>query len=243
MKIYPAIDLRGGRVVRLLRGDYGQSQTYDVAPEDAARSFYAAGARFLHVVDLDGAKDGSLSNFDTVSRIIAAAPLYVEIGGGIRDMGRLERYLDAGAGRVILGTAAVRDPAFLDEAVRLYPDRIAVGIDARDGMVATDGWLNVSSVRGDELCRTMRDRGVRAVIYTDIARDGAMEGTNLPLYERLVQLEGLEITASGGICREEEITALRRMGVHAAIIGKALYSGALELSRVLALAGEQEETV
>ena len=236
MEIFPAIDLKGGRVVRLLQGDYDKVTQYDISPVEAARDFAAQGARNLHVVDLDGAKDGTLSNFDTVAAIAAAAGLFVEIGGGIRDEARIQRYLDAGAGRVILGTAAINNLPFLTEMVQKYGPRIVVGVDARDGRVATDGWLRVTDVDGVEFCRRVRDIGVQTVIYTDISRDGAMSGTNLEIYQTLSQIQGLDVVASGGISYLREVQALRDMGVAGAIVGKAIYTGALSLREVLEVA-------
>ena len=233
MEIFPAIDLKGGRVVRLFQGDYDQVTQYDLAPEEAAGRFAAAGAKNLHVVDLDGAKDGALSNFDTVASILRSADLFVEIGGGIRDEARIARYLEAGAGRVILGTAAVNNFPFLTEMVQRYGDKIAVGVDARDGFVAVDGWLTVTALEGFDFCRRVRDIGVKTVIYTDIARDGAMQGANLAAYKKLTALEGLDIVASGGVSSLDEIAALRDMGLYGAILGKALYTGVLDLRAVL----------
>ncbi len=234
MKIFPAIDLRGGQVVRLTQGDYDRMEVYSADPAAVARGFAAQGARYLHVVDLDGAKDGALSNFETVADVIAATGMFVEVGGGIRDEARVCAYLDRGAGRVILGTAALRDFEFLQRMVAQYGDRIAVGVDAKDGFVATDGWLNVSAVRGVDFCKRLLGAGVSAVIYTDIARDGALRGTNLAVYETLLrEAPDLAVTASGGISSLEEIRALAAMGVDAAIVGKAVYTGALALPEVL----------
>lgn len=234
MKIFPAIDLRGGQVVRLTQGDYNQMEVYGGDPAAAARAFARQGARYLHVVDLDGAKDGALSNFDTVSAIIAATGMFVEVGGGIRDEARVRAYLEQGAGRVILGTAALRDFDFLRRMVEQYGERIAVGVDAKDGFVATDGWLNVSGTRGVDFCRRVFETGVQSVIYTDIARDGAMRGANLAVYETLRRaVPSLAVTASGGISSLEEVRALAALGVDAAIVGKALYTGALALPDVL----------
>ena len=234
MKIFPAIDLRGGQVVRLTQGDYDRMEVYGADPAAVARGFAAQGARYLHVVDLDGAKDGALSNFETVADVIAATGMYVEVGGGIRDEARVRAYLDRDAGRVILGTAALRDFEFLRRMVAQYGDRIAVGVDAKDGFVATDGWLNVSAVRGVDFCKRLLGAGVSAVIYTDIARDGALRGTNLAVYETLLrEAPDLAVTASGGISSLEEIRALAAMGVDAAIVGKAVYTGALALPEVL----------
>ena len=238
MKIFPAIDLKGGRVVRLTQGDYGRVTQYAVEPEEAARSFVEAGAKYVHIVDLDGAKDGTTANLATVARVLRDGRLFAEVGGGIRDRARIEAYLAAGASRVILGTAAVNDRAFLEEAVKAYGARVAVGVDARDGRVAVDGWQTVTALDGVEFCQRLRDMGVATVIYTDIARDGAMRGVNLELYRTLLGIKGLEIVASGGVSSLEDVRALRDMGVPATIVGKALYSGALNLADVLKEAEE-----
>ncbi len=238
MKIFPAIDLKGGRVVRLTQGDYGRVTQYAVEPEEAARSFVEAGAKYVHIVDLDGAKDGTTANLATVARVLRDGRLFAEVGGGIRDRARIEAYLSAGASRVILGTAAVNDRAFLEEAVKAYGARVAVGVDARDGRVAVDGWQTVTALDGVEFCQCLHDMGVATVIYTDIARDGAMRGVNLEIYRTLLGIKGLEIVASGGVSTLEDVRALREMGVPAAIVGKALYSGALNLADVLKEAEE-----
>lgn len=245
MHIFPAIDLRDRQVVRLTQGDYAQMEVYGSDPAATARGFAAQGAKYLHVVDLDGAKDGALSNFEAIAAIIEATGMFVEVGGGIRDEARIRAYLERGAGRVILGTAALRDFDFLRRMVTKYADQIAVGVDAKDGFVATDGWLNVSAVRGVDFCRQLRQAGVSAVIYTDIARDGALRGANLEVYKTLLRAApGLAVTASGGVSTLEDVRALAALGVDAAIVGKALYTGALALPDVLRAAqGEphQEE--
>ena len=240
MKIFPAIDLRGGRVVRLTRGDYGKTTEYAISPCEAAESFVQAGAGCIHIVDLDGAKDGTLSNYETIREVLSGGKLFAEVGGGIRDESRIASYLDAGAGRVILGTAAVNNFPFLVEMVKKYGEKIAVGVDARDGRVAVDGWLTVTELDSVEFCRRVRDIGVKTVIYTDISRDGAMRGTNLEIYGTLVKIEGLDIVASGGVSTMADITGLRNMGVPAAIVGKALYTGALQLADVLVEARKTE---
>lgn len=240
MQIFPAIDLKDKQVVRLTQGDYGKVEVYGQDPAAAARGFAAQGAKYLHVVDLDGAKDGALSNFDAVSAIIAATGMFVEVGRRHSRRGAGARVPEQGAGRVILGTAALRDFAFLQRMVDKYGEKIAVGVDAKDGFVATDGWLNVSRTRGVDFCRRVYEAGVRNVIYTDIARDGAMQGTNLAVYETLArEVPGLGVTASGGISSLSEIRALAAMGTKAAIVGKAVYTGALALPDVLAAAGEE----
>ena len=237
MQIFPAIDLRGGQVVRLYQGDYDRETVYAADPCAVARSFLAAGAKYLHVVDLDGARDGMLANFETVAAIVKQGGLYIEVGGGIRTEDRIRRYLDLGVGRCILGTIAVKDFAFTERMARTYGDRIAVGVDARDGYVAVSGWKELSAERGVDFCRRLRDAGVKTVIYTDISRDGAEAGTNLDLYRELSEIQGLDITASGGVSSIEELKELQRIGTRAAILGKALYTGRLDLKTVIAEVG------
>ena len=233
MQIFPAIDLRGGQVVRLYQGDYDQETVYAADPCAVARDFLAAGARYLHVVDLDGARDGTLANFETIAALVRQGGLYIEVGGGIRTEERIRRYLDLGVGRCILGTIAVKDFAFTERMAQKYGDRIAVGVDARDGVVAVSGWKELSAERGVDFCRRLRDAGVKTVIYTDISRDGAEQGTNLDLYRELAGIEGLDITASGGVSSIEELRELQTIGTKAAILGKALYTGWLDLKTVM----------
>ncbi|MCI9330883.1 MAG: 1-(5-phosphoribosyl)-5-[(5-phosphoribosylamino)methylideneamino]imidazole-4-carboxamide isomerase [Oscillibacter sp.] len=233
MQIFPAIDLRGGQVVRLYQGDYEQETVYGADPCAQAREFLEAGARYLHVVDLDGARDGAPANFESIAAIAGQGGLFIEVGGGIRSEERIRQYLDLGVGRCILGTVAVKDFAFTARMAQVYGDRIAVGVDARDGYVAVNGWKELSREKGVDFCRRLRDAGVRTVIYTDISRDGAGRGTNLELYEELVRIEDLEITASGGVSSLEELRRLESMGVRAAILGKALYAGQLDLRTVI----------
>lgn len=233
MQIFPAIDLRGGQVVRLYQGDYDQMTVYGTDPCAVAREFLAAGARYLHVVDLDGARSGTAENFESIAALARQGGLFIEVGGGIRTQQRIEQYLELGVDRCILGTIAVKDFDFTKEMARHYGAHIAVGVDARDGYVAVSGWEERTAERGVDFCRRLRAAGVGTVIYTDISRDGAEQGTNLPLYEELVKIEGLSITASGGISGLEELRQLRDMGVDAAILGKALYTGRLDLETVL----------
>lgn len=233
MQIFPAIDLRGGQVVRLYQGDYDQMTVYGSDPCAVARDFMAAGARYLHVVDLDGALDGTLANFETIAAIARQGGLYIEVGGGIRDEERIRRYLDLGVGRCILGTIAVKDFAFTERMAQKYGDRIAVGVDARDGYVAVSGWKELSAERGVDFCRRLYGAGVKNVIYTDISRDGAEQGTNLDLYRELAGIDGLDITASGGVSSLAELRELQRIGTKAAILGKALYTGRLDLKTVI----------
>jgi phosphoribosylformimino-5-aminoimidazole carboxamide ribotide isomerase len=233
MDIFPAIDLRGGQVVRLYQGDYDKETVYAADPCAVARDFMAAGAKCLHVVDLDGARDGTLANFDSIAAIARQGGLYIEVGGGIRDEDRIRRYLDLGVGRCILGTIAVKDFAFTERMTRKYGERIAVGVDARDGYVAVSGWKELSAEKGVDFCRRLRSAGVKAVIYTDISRDGAEQGTNLDLYRELSKIDGLAVTASGGVSSIEELRQLKAIGTQAAILGKALYTGRLDLKTVM----------
>ena len=218
---------------RSYQGDYDQETVYGADPRAQARAFLDAGARYLHVVDLDGARDGTAANFDSIAAIARQGGLYIEVGGGVRTEERIRRYLDLGVSRCILGTVAVKDFDFTARMARKYGEQIAVGVDARDGYVAVNGWKELSSEKGVDFCRRLRDAGVKAVIYTDISRDGAGLGTNLELYEELTQIEGLEITASGGVSSLEELRRLERMGVRAAILGRALYDGRLDLRTVI----------
>ena len=233
MKLYPAIDLRGGQAVRLYQGDYDQMTVYNPDPVDQAKAFAAAGAKYLHVVDLDGAKDGQAVNFATIRNITAAGDLFVEVGGGIRDQQRIEDYLALGVGRCILGTVAVRDFDFTARMARTYGDRIAVGVDMKDGQVAVSGWKELTPEPGLDFCRRCADAGVKALIVTDISRDGTMQGTNMQLYRDLLTIPGVEITASGGIARMEELAELQAMGCHAAILGKSIYTGAIDLAEAV----------
>lgn len=237
MQIFPAIDLRGGQVVRLYQGDYDRETVYAADPCAVARNFLAAGAQYLHVVDLDGARDGTLANFDTIAAIAKQGGLYIEVGGGIRTEDRIRQYLDLGVSRCILGTIAVKDFDFTARMARKYGDQIAVGVDARDGYVAVSGWKELSQEKGVDFCRRLRDAGVKTVIYTDISRDGAEAGTNLDLYRELAEIEGLDITASGGVSSIEELKELQKIGTRAAILGKALYTGRLDLKTVIAEVG------
>lgn len=233
MKLFPAIDLRGGQAVRLYQGDYDQMTVYNPDPADQARAFAAAGAKYLHVVDLDGAKDNTTANLPAIARIAAESDLYIEVGGGIRDEERIRRYLDLGVSRCILGTVAVRDFGFTARMAQKYGDKIAVGVDMKDGLVAVAGWKEVTPEPGVAFCRRLAEAGVKAVIATDISRDGTMQGTNMDLYRELLQIPGLEITASGGIAKMEELDTLQAMGCHAAILGKSVYTGAIDLAEAV----------
>ena len=236
------IDLKDKQVVRLTQGDYGKVEVYGQDPAAAARGFAAQGAKYLHVVDLDGAKDGTLSNYDTIAALAKQGGLYIEVGGGIRTEERIERYLSLGVGRCILGSVAVTDFDFTARMLKRYGERIAVGVDAKDGFVAIHGWKEVSAEKGVDFCRRLADAGCTAIIYTDIACDGAMQGTNLALYRQLAaEVPGVAFTASGGISSEAELLELKKMGTAAAILGKSLYTGALDLKRCVELVQNETE--
>ena len=240
MKIFPAIDLRDGKVVRLTEGDYDRMTVYGDNPFATAQSFAADGAECIHMVDLDGALKGELVNFDSVFRVASELGMFLQVGGGIRDEERIEKYLQAGASRVILGTVAVENPDFVLKAVKKYGDKVAVGVDAAGGKVAIHGWKTVTDLDSFEFCEYLRDAGVRTVVYTDISRDGMLSGLNLDAYAALSNIEGLDIVASGGLTRKEEIATLKDMGVYGAILGKAMYTGALTLKEALCAAGRKE---
>ena len=233
MKIFPAIDLYDGKAVRLYKGDYNQMTVYSENPIEIARDFENKGAKYIHIVDLEGAKDGTTPNLNIVKQIANETSLFTEIGGGIRTMDTVKAYLENGVDRVILGTAAVNDEAFLLEAVKCYGERIAVGVDVKDGFVAIKGWLEKSQYSCFEFCEKMQKIGVKTIICTDISKDGAMQGTNRELYKELSQKFSIEITASGGVSTIDDIKALRQMDIYGAIIGKAYYIGAIDLEEAL----------
>ena len=233
MDLFPAIDLRGGKAVRLYQGDYDQMTVYNADPAAQARAFVEAGAKFLHVVDLDGAKDDTTANMDTIAAIARQGGLYIEVGGGIRDEERIRRYLDLGVNRCILGTVAVKNFAFAADMAQKYGDKIAVGVDMKDGFVAVNGWKEVTPEPGVAFCRRCASAGVRAVIATDISRDGTLQGTNMELYRELLTIPGLRVTASGGIAAMAELETLQTMGCHAAILGKSIYTGAIDLAEAV----------
>lgn len=233
MNIFPAIDLYEKKVVRLYKGDYSKMTLYSEDPLAVAKDFEKAGAKYIHVVDLEGAKFGTTPNLDIVEQIAKNTDLFVEIGGGIRSIETIKRYIDAGVDRVILGTAAVVDQAFLLEALKLYGDKIAVGIDVKDGYVAIKGWEEKSNYDCFEFCNLMQSYGVKYIICTDISKDGAMQGTNRLLYQQLSERYDLEITASGGVSSIEDVIALNALNLYGAIIGKAYYTGAVRLEDAL----------
>ena len=239
MLIFPAIDILGGKAVRLYKGDYNQVTVYSERPWEVAEDFISKGCKAIHIVDLDGAREGSAINIDVVKKIAQYPNILTEIGGGIRNLATVERYLDAGISRVILGTAALEDPGFRREALQKYGPRIAVGVDLKDGKVAVKGWLEKSDKDGLDFLKELEDEGVRTAIVTDISKDGAMKGTNLDLYRKIVSQIYMDITASGGVSDLDEVRELMKIGVYGAIIGKAYYTGAIRLEDAIAVAEEK----
>lgn len=233
MIVFPAIDLLDGCAVRLFQGDYEKKTVYGSDVPTIAAELEKIGATHLHLVDLDGAKSGSTTNFETVEKIRKNCSMFIEIGGGIRNMETVKKYLDIGIDRVILGTAALHDEKFLYSCVDKYREKTAVGVDMADGKVTVNGWLEKSDTDGEQFCKHLRDVGVDCVICTDISRDGAMQGTNRELYKRLSQLDGIKITASGGVSGIDDVIALRKMNLYGCIIGKAYYTGAIDLKQAL----------
>jgi phosphoribosylformimino-5-aminoimidazole carboxamide ribotide isomerase len=236
MLIFPAIDLYDGKAVRLYKGDYNQMTVYSENPPALAEAFREAGATHMHLVDLEGAKTGETPNLETIRRIREAVPLFIEVGGGVRSMEVVERYLDAGIDRVILGTAAVTDPSFLRTAVSKHGEKIAVGVDIKDGKVAIRGWTEKSAFDAFAFCRELQKIGVRTIICTDVSKDGAMQGTNRALYGELSKELNIDIIASGGVSTIEDIKALRALELYGAIIGKAYYTGAIDLREAIGAA-------
>ena len=233
MYIYPAIDLYGGKAVRLFKGDYDQMTVYSDDPVSVAKDFAAAGASHIHLVDLEGAKIGKPANLETIRAIVETTGLFAEVGGGIRDMETVDSYLGIGVSRVILGTAAVKDPDFLNAALQKYGEKIAVGVDLKDGFVAIKGWTETSDLKAEEFFEKMQKLGVRTIICTDISRDGAMKGTNRALYRALSEKFDIDLIASGGVSSMEDVEALAQMKLHGAIIGKAYYIGAVDLKQAV----------
>ena len=229
MLIFPAIDLYEGKAVRLLRGDYNQMTVYSDNPIEMLKDFEAQGASCIHVVDLEGAKSGTTPNLELIRSLKEQTSLFMEVGGGIRNMETVKKYMDAGVDRVILGTAAVKDPAFAEEAVKAYGEKIAVGVDIKDGEVAIHGWTESSGLDAFDFCKKMQTMGIKTLICTDISKDGAMQGTNHELYKRLSEELNLQIVASGGVSSMEDVTRLAALELYGAIIGKAYYTGAIVL--------------
>ncbi len=238
MKIFPAIDLFEGKAVRLLKGEYDKMTVYSENPSEIALDFKMCGAKNMHVVDLEGAKNGKTPNIETVKKLISATDMFVEVGGGIRNIETVKTYIDAGVGRVILGTAAVTDRAFLEKAVRLYGEKIAVGVDVKDGFAAIKGWTEKSNLEAIEFCREMQAIGVKTIICTDISRDGAMRGTNHELYKTLMEKLDINIIASGGVSDISDVKRLSVSGIYGAIIGKAYYTGAIDLKEAIEVAND-----
>lgn len=236
MLIYPAIDLYGGKAVRLYKGDYAQMTIYNDNPVAVAKDFAAKGAKCIHLVDLEGAKSGTTPNFKTVAAIKAETGLLCEIGGGIRSMETIEKYLCAGIDRVILGTAAVTEPGFVEEGVAKFGDKIAVGIDIKDGYVAIKGWTVKSEENAMEFTGKMEKIGVKTMICTDISKDGAMQGTNHELYRELSEKFSMNIIASGGVSSLADVERLAKLNIHGAIVGKAYYTGAIDLAQAIEVA-------
>ena len=240
MKLFPAIDIRGGKCVRLLKGDFDQETVFSDSPADMAAQWESQGAEFLHLVDLDGARAGKPQNLETVKAILAKVKIPVELGGGIRTLEDIKEVLGLGVRRVILGSVAVHDPALAKAACEQYGDRVVVGIDAKDGMVAVEGWGQTSNLEAPVLGRMMAEAGVKTIIYTDISRDGTLGGVNVAATVEMAEKSGLEVVASGGIKDLEDIKALKehdKSGVAGAILGKSLYMHTLDLKEALAVAG------
>ena len=238
MNIFPAIDIVKGCAVRLYKGDYEQMTIYNINPLNVVKDFEQAGASFIHLVDLEGAKDGTTPNIETIKSICDNTSLFIEVGGGIRNMDTVKTYLDAGVDRVILGTAAVKDPDFLKQALAVYGEKIAVGVDIKDGMVAIKGWTEKSDFEAMDFCKRMQDLGVKTIICTDISKDGAMNGTNRELYKKLSEDLDIDIIASGGVSSIDDIKVLAEMKLYGAIIGKAYYLGAIDLAEAVDLAAK-----
>lgn len=237
MLIFPAIDLYEKKAVRLLKGDYNKMTVYSDNPVEIAKDFKKSGAEYIHLVDLEGAKSGETPNVDVVKEIVDGCGLFVEVGGGIRSMAVIERYIGIGVKRVILGTAAVTDEEFLKEACEKYADKIAVGVDIKDGFVAIKGWTEKSKYSCFYFCEKMQSMGIKTLICTDISKDGAMQGTNLELYRELSDRFSVRITASGGVSDIDDIKRLAEMNIYGAIIGKAYYTGAISLKEAIEVAG------
>ncbi len=233
MLIFPAIDLRDGQVVRLVEGDYDRMTVYGSDPLAVAKAYRAAGAEYLHVVDLDAAKDGEQKNLTVIQKLAAESGLRLEVGGGVRDEESAKRYLDAGVSRVILGSAAIENPQFMENLAKQYPGKVAAGVDARNGFVAIHGWKTVTDIVAYDFVESLPGRGIGTVIYTDISRDGKLQGPNIEAYQRLGQIKGLDIVASGGVSSAADISALAKLNLYAAIIGKALYDGRITLTQAL----------
>ena len=236
MKLFPAIDLFDGEAVRLFKGEYQKMTVYSENPVEIALDFYSKGAKCMHVVDLEGAKSGETPNIETVKKLVSSTDAFVEVGGGIRSEKVVERYLTAGVNRVILGTSAVENPEFLKSCIKEFGDKIAVGVDIKDGFVAIKGWTEKSAYSGVDFCKKMQDEGVKTIICTDISKDGAMLGTNHELYKTLKNELSINVIASGGVSSIEDVKKLKDIDIYGAIIGKAYYTGAIDLVEALKVA-------
>ena len=236
MNIFPAIDLVSGKAVRLFKGDYDKMTVYNDNPLEVANEFKNSGAEFIHLVDLEGAKSGETPNFSVIKSIAENSGLFTEVGGGIRSLETIKRYIDAGVNRCILGTAAVEDEEFLKKAVEMYGEKIAVGVDIKDGFVATHGWTEKTELECFSFCSKMQDIGVKTLICTDISKDGAMQGTNHELYRELTDKFNIDIIASGGVSSLDDIKKLRKLNIYGAIIGKAYYTRAVNLKDAIEVA-------
>ena len=233
MKIFPAIDLFNGQAVRLLRGDYNNMTIYDNNPVNIAEKFEAEGSEWVHIVDLEGAKIGAVKNFDTIINIKNSCKLKCEVGGGIRNLKIIERYINSGIDRVILGTAAVTEKNFVEDAIKNFGEKIAVGVDIKNGNVAIKGWQENSDFEAMNFCERMQNIGVKTIICTDISKDGAMKGTNFSLYEKLKTKLKINIIASGGVSSIEDVKKLAKLNLYGAIIGKAYYTGAINIKEAI----------
>lgn len=240
MKIFPAIDIIDNKAVRLFKGDYNQKTIYNENPLEVAKDFEAKGAKFIHIVDLDAAKSGQSENFDIIKEIALKTSLFVEVGGGIRNEEIVQKYLENGINRVIIGTAAVTNIEFFTKMIKKYKEKIAAQADIKDGFLAIKGWIEKSNLSLNEFAKNMQDLGIKTLLCTDISKDGAMQGTNLELYKKLKQNYNMEIIASGGVSSLEDIKALKQMQIDGAIIGKAYYTGALDLKEAINLAKEEK---
>ena len=236
MLIFPAIDLYGGKAVRLFKGEYDKMTVYSDDPASLALDFAKKGARCIHIVDLEGAKSGLTPNIETIKKIASTTDLFTEVGGGIRNIETVEKYISAGIDRVILGTAAVKDRDFLVSALEKYGEKVAVGIDIKDGKVAINGWTEKSEFSAEDFCSDMQRLGVKTIICTDVSKDGAMQGTNHELYRALSKKFSLDIIASGGVSSIEDVKKLRALDIYGAIIGKAYYTGAIDLGDAIEVA-------
>lgn len=233
MIIFPAIDILQGRCVRLIQGDYNREKVYSDSPVDMAKQWEAKGAEFIHIVDLDGAKSGKSINEDIIIEIAKSVNIPIQVGGGIRSMETVKTYLDNGVNRVIIGTAAIEDEAFLKEAVEVYSERIVVSLDAKNGYIATDGWTDTSDVLALDLAKKLETIGVKTIVYTDIAKDGMLQGPNLEEQKAINEATKMDVIASGGVTTKEDVENLKQLNMYGAIVGKALYDGKITLEELL----------